>query len=387
MENSLWDIAKNPDTYKRLKEAVYQEGLELKLPAYDGSGIRASFTFDDVAIVPKPSFFITSRDDISVINSRLFQNREATVINAAMTFFADDVFVKKAAQLQNLIVYNVPRVGLSLLERLEVAKTYRKYTDATAFFTIGTANAEEEVKVAADLEKNENFIPSIDIANGTTYGTISTLELLRSYGVSRLSVGNVGSFEEAYALIQVLQPLELEQAFIKVGIGPGAACTTRITTGVGIGQLSAVDQVVAATKIVPSFTEYLVIADGGVRKPADYVKAMAVGADMVMMGKYILTKDAFTLDKIECPEGDNCYFHYYGMASRLAKKGSNRYVEGSEVYIPLNDETLENRLQGLYDGLRSSMSYVAALTLWDYQRLVEFSLVTQASQKEAEVVS
>jgi IMP dehydrogenase len=174
---------------------------------------------------------------------------------------------------------------------------------------------------------------------------------------------------------------------VKVGIGPGFACSTRLVAGVGVPQLTAVMDcgVVAQELGVP------LIADGGIRRPGDLAKAIAAGASTAMIGSLFAGRDESPGDVVR--RGGDVYKVYRGMASRsaaAARLGIEGRADALDQYVPEGEE-MEFRLRGpvaeivrdLVGGLRSGMSYVDAATveeLWDKARFIR---QTESGQRES----
>ncbi|MDH3608905.1 MAG: IMP dehydrogenase, partial [Gammaproteobacteria bacterium] len=197
--------------------------------------------------------------------------------------------------------------------------------------------------------------------------------------------GNIATGEAALDLIKAGVDA------VKVGIGPGSICTTRIVAGVGVPQISAVDHVNELVKgKVP------IIADGGIRYSGDIAKAVAAGAHTIMIGGLFAgTKEA--PGEVELYQGRS-YKSYRGMGSLSAMQqgSSDRYFqddEGSaEKYVPEGIEgrvpykgTVVNILQQLLGGLRSSMGYVGCGNIEDMRTKPEFVKISAAGNRESHV--
>jgi IMP dehydrogenase len=174
---------------------------------------------------------------------------------------------------------------------------------------------------------------------------------------------------------------------VKVGIGPGSTCITRIVTGVGIPQLSAIQLCAAAAKKygVP------IIGDGGIRTSGDLSKAIAAGADTVMFGNLIAGTEESPGDYIL--DGGVAYKVYRGGASResfedkLRKEnkksdGLYRAPEGKAGRVPYRGE-VSGILKDMGAGFRSSMSYLGAKDIPTFQKNAEFVRITEAGRKES----
>jgi len=221
----------------------------------------------------------------------------------------------------------------------------------------------------------------IDCAHAHNLNVIEAARDIKHAVEADVVVGNVGTREAAEAVVDFADG-------IKVGIGPGSICTTRVVTGAGMPQISAVAEVadVAAPADVP------VIADGGIRYSGDAIKAIAAGADAVMLGSYFAgTEEA--PGRVITMNGKK-YKQYRGMGSVGAMKsgGGDRYLkeeEEGEEFVPEGVEaatpykgTLASELHQLVGGMRSGMGYVGAETISDFKKRSEFVRVSAAGQTE-----
>ena len=196
--------------------------------------------------------------------------------------------------------------------------------------------------------------------------------------------GNVATFEGAKALIQAGADI------LRVGMGPGSICTTRVITGMGVPQLTAVSQAVKAA----SGTNVKIIADGGIKQPGDIAKALAFGADAVMLGSLLAgTKEApGEVIKI----GDKLFKEYRGMGSvkSMKKGGAERYgqkketdekkliAEGVEGLVPYKGN-LEDLLYQFAGSLRSSLYYIGAKNLKEFFEKAQFIKISRAGLLES----
>jgi GMP reductase len=168
---------------------------------------------------------------------------------------------------------------------------------------------------------------------------------------------------------------------VKVGIGPGSACTTRRMTGVGYPQLSAIIECSdAAHGIANNDGVGLIIADGGCTSPGDVAKAICAGSDFVMLGSMF---SGFKESGGETIEKDGkLYKEYYGSSSNKAlivnygKKDNYRASEGRYTLIPIKGK-LEDFLQDLFGSLRSTGTYIGARKLREFSRRATFILVNR----------
>jgi IMP dehydrogenase len=225
----------------------------------------------------------------------------------------------------------------------------------------------------------------IDTAHGHSTGVIKTIaEVRKKFKYAQLIAGNIGTYEAAVDL------LNCKVDAVKVGIGPGSICTTRVVAGVGIPQITAIQDVGRATKPkgIP------LIADGGIKQTGDVPKALAAGADSVMIGGLFAG--------VEESPGETILFegrsfkHYRGMGSMAAmKKGSkDRYFqdteediaklvpEGVEGRVPYKGSLAETILQ-LTGGLRAAMGYCGVKNIQQLKTKTNFIKITLAGLKES----
>ncbi len=225
----------------------------------------------------------------------------------------------------------------------------------------------------------------LDSAHGHSKGIIDTVKELKKRFVVDVIAGNIATPEAARDLIAAGADA------VKVGIGPGSICTTRIVAGVGVPQISAImDTAEEARKHgIP------VIADGGIKYSGDIAKAIAAGASSIMIGSLLAGTEESPGETI-IYQGRK-YKSYRGMGSIGAmQKGSNdRYFqegtavdklvpEGIEGQVPYRGKVGEIVFQ-LVGGLRSSMGYLGAKDIADYQAKAEFVEITSAGLRESHV--
>lgn len=227
----------------------------------------------------------------------------------------------------------------------------------------------------------------IDTAHGHTSRVIEGVKKLRQkYSDLELIAGNVATAEATKALI------EAGVDAVKVGIGPGSICTTRVVTGAGVPQITAITECVNAAK----GTGVPIIADGGIKFSGDVTKAIASGADSVMIGSLFAGTE-------EAP-GETILFQgrtfktYRGMGSigAMKKGSSDRYAQEGTVsdskYVPEGIEgrvaykgTLSDMVTQLVGGLRSGMGYTGCKSIKELQENAKFVRITSAGLRESHV--
>ncbi len=252
---------------------------------------------------------------------------------------------------------------------------------------VGTG-ADTEERVAALVEAGVDVI-CVDTAHGHSQRVLERVRWVKEhYPDVQVIGGNVGTPEAALALV------EHGADAVKVGIGPGSICTTRIVTGVGVPQISAVANVAAALREqgVP------LIADGGIRYSGDLAKAIAAGAYSVMVGSMLAgTEEA--PGEVELYQGRS-YKSYRGMGSigamAQSQGSSDRYFQDPEAGLEkLVPEGIEGRVpykgsmvaivHQLMGGLRASMGYTGCRNIEEMRSRPEFVRVTNAGMRESHV--
>ena len=238
-----------------------------------------------------------------------------------------------------------------------------------------------EELVAADVD-----VIVVDTAHAHSQAVLDRVRWIKkTYADLQVIGGNIATGAAAKDLI------EAGVDAVKVGIGPGSICTTRIVAGVGVPQISAIDAVNQAIQ-----SEVPVIADGGIRYSGDVAKAIAAGANAVMIGGLFAgTKEA--PGEVELYQGRS-YKTYRGMGSLSAMQqgSSDRYFQrdglGAGKYVPEGIEgrvpykgSVVNIIQQLLGGLRSSMGYVGCANIDEMRTKPEFVKISSAGMRESHV--
>jgi IMP dehydrogenase len=249
---------------------------------------------------------------------------------------------------------------------------------------VGVAGDTEQ-RIAALVDAGVDAI-IVDTAHGHSQGVIDRVRWVRrNFPELSLIAGNIVTGDAARALV------DAGVDAVKVGVGPGSICTTRIVAGVGVPQISAVSMVAEALK----GTDIGLIADGGIRYSGDIAKALAAGADCVMIGgMFAGTEEA--PGEVELYQGRS-YKSYRGMGSLGAmEKGSkDRYFQDEADADKLVPEGIEGRVpyrgplrsivHQLAGGLRASMGYVGCATIEDMRTKPQFVRITSAGVRESHV--
>jgi IMP dehydrogenase len=227
----------------------------------------------------------------------------------------------------------------------------------------------------------------VDTAHGHSQKVLEAVTRVKKLSNAvQVIAGNVATFEGTKALI------DAGADAVKVGIGPGSICTTRIVAGVGVPQLTAIMEAAEAA----SATNTPVIADGGIKFSGDLAKALAAGASCVMVGSLLAgTEEA--PGEVFLFQGRS-YKSYRGMGSvgAMSRGSADRYFqqdikdqmklvpEGVEGQVPYKGP-VSGVLHQLTGGLRAAMGYVGGATLSDFQERAEFVRITNAGLRESHV--
>ena len=248
---------------------------------------------------------------------------------------------------------------------------------------VGVGEGTDE-RVAALVEAGVDVLV-VDTAHGHAQGVLDRVKWVKTrYPNVEVIGGNVGTGDGAKALV------DHGADGVKVGIGPGSICTTRIVAGVGVPQITAIQNGAAALKDVP------LIADGGVRYSGDIAKAIAAGAHAVMLGSLFAGTEE-SPGEIELFQGRS-YKAYRGMGSlgAMQKGAADRYFQDSDMNVDkLVPEGVEGRvpykgsalrvLEQLTGGLRASMGYTGCPTIDDMRTRTQFVEITSAGMRESHV--
>ena len=282
--------------------------------------------------------------------------------------------------------------GMVTVKDIEKAKAYpNACKDAQGRLRVGASvgtSVDTDERVSALIDAEVDVIV-VDTAHGHSRSVLERIRWIKqSFPQIQVIGGNVATAEGAQEII------DAGADAVKVGIGPGSICTTRIVSGVGVPQVSAINEVseVAKPEDVP------VIADGGIRYSGDIAKAIAAGASGVMIGSLFAGTDE-SPGEVELFQG-RTYKNYRGMGSVGAmhdRHGSrDRYFQDETKEIgKLVPEGVEGRVPyrgpvgpiigQLIGGLRSAMGYTGCRTITEMQQKVRFTKVTEASIVEGHV--
>jgi IMP dehydrogenase len=374
-------ITIGPDApLSRVVEVMREHGIN-GIPVVQGKKLIGIITSRDVRFEKN-----LNQPVHQVMTKKLITAREGVTQEGAIELLHSN-------RIEKLLVVNEAGelVGLMTVKDVEKRRVYPNAAkDSKQRLLVAAAvgvGADRDARVEALIKAGVDVLV-VDTAHGHSRGVIDSIKDLRKNfkGSWELVAGNVATGEATKALI------DAGVDAVKVGIGPGSICTTRVVAGVGVPQVTAIDDCAraAAGSGVP------VIADGGVKYSGDVVKAIAAGANSVMIGSLFAGTEESPGDTI-LYQGRS-YKAYRGMGSLGAmKQGSkDRYFqsgvqdekklvpEGIEGRVPYKGTVGMNIFQ-LLGGLRAGMGYCGAKSIEDLQQKATFVQITSAGLKESHV--
>jgi len=327
--------------------------------------MREAFTFDDILLVPAYNHYESRQHvDISVSDRSGKLSLDLPVMTANMDSITESA-------MANFIG---GKGGIGVLHRMmSIERNVAEFRKCTfpAFVSVGCSDEELERAEALRGAGATHFV--VDVAHGHARYVGKTLKQLRQMLPDAcLMAGNVATYAGADYLASVGADI------IKVGIGPGSVCTTRVKTGHGVPQLTAIEDCARCDRSI--------VADGGIRYAGDVVKALAFGADFVMLGGMLAGTRPTPGERTQ--DGSGSWVKTYrGMASRevaeehLGGIAEWKTAEGVAVSVPYReDEDLV--IADIVGGLRSGLTYAGSRTIRELQRKLNFVVITPSGWRE-----
>jgi len=330
--------------------------------------------------------FVT--DDTQSIDSLMTKDNIITVNEGVNMEEAKSLLHKNRIEKLVVVDKEYRCVGLITVKDIEKAKLYPEATKdekgrlrVAAATTVGNEGIERTEK----LIEAEVDIIVVDTAHGHSLKVLKAVEnIKKKYTNLQVIAGNVATKEGAKALV------DSGADCIKVGIGPGSICTTRIVAGIGVPQFSAILDVAEYLQKI----DIPMIADGGIKYSGDLAKALAAGANCAMIGSLLAGTDE-SPGEIFLFQGRS-YKYYRGMGSigAMARGSADRYFqeevknihklvpEGIEGQVPYKGP-VSTVIHQLIGGLRASMGYTGAKDLRDFQKKAIFQRITNAGLRES----
>ena len=328
---------------------------------------ETAITFDDVLLVPAYNHHESRRIvDIGMTDKTGKLTLQLPVMTANMDTITETAMAD----------FIGARGGIGILHRfcsIEENVQMFKACQSPTFVSVGTSEKEME-RVQALKDAGAQYF-CVDVAHGHAKYVGKMIKRMRAMLPNEcIMAGNVATYAGADYLASVKADI------VKVGIGPGSVCTTRLKTGFGVPQLTAIQECARADRSI--------VADGGIRHPGDIVKALAFGADFVMVGGMLAgtrpTPGAPVLNK----KGEPTHKVYRGMAS---KEAADEYLggltgwktsEGIATTVPYREDE-DEIVADIVGGLRSGLTYAGANTIRELQRKLNYLLVSPAARVES----
>lgn len=337
-----------------------------------------SICFDDILLVPKHSKILT-RSSVSlntvignVKNPEAWVSLQSPIVMAPMEFISSPLMIEKVIHYGGIAFVQRHQDNNSRIFQLD--KLSKTVLDIRRLgFAINIAEVDNKELLDKVLSYGTKMI-LLDIAFGHTQGGLDAVEKLRSYLPKNIHImsGNVSSYE-AYKDL-----MDAGCDSVRVGIGGGASCTTRVATGFGVPVLSSIMDIFDNIK---DQEVNGLISDGAIKSNGDIVKAMAAGASAVMMGAMFAGHD-------ECDRLDDGSFIFRGMASesiqrqKLMSSTENIYVEGVEGKVQSRG-SVDNTIKIMLNNIKSGLTYAGADHFEDFRKNVRFIEVSPLSIKES----
>lgn len=318
-----------------------------------------SLTYDDISLIPTQVSRIKSRKDPSTQTTFLGLRLQLPVLSSPMDTVTGLEMAKELTRLGCLGVLNRFDSSLEILLEGKNGKGVRAVS-------IGLNT---DMKIVEQLIE-KNLIICIDTANANNKEVLKKCEQIKKKFDTKIIIGNI-------AHGGTLQQLEDAGAdAVRVGIGSGSVCTTSIQTGIGIGQVSSLLNVYFHRE--NKKLKIKIIADGGIKSPGDVAKAIALGADVVMLGR-MLSGTRETPGEVIKYKGQ-LWKKYRGSAS-FGVKMRNEFIEGEETMVPYKG-AVQNVIDAISDGLRSSMSYMNCFNINELREVDTFAVLSNSSYLE-----
>ena len=344
--------------------------------------IKESLTFDDVLLLPQYSNVLPSETNIS-LNLTKKISLKVPFLSSAMDTVTESKMAIAIGRSGGIgVIHRNLNIKKQTKEIIAVKK--KKLVVGAA---VGTSN--EDIERAKSLISNGCDLIVVDTAHGHSEKVLKTLSKLKKINNKiPICVGNIATGDAAKKLYNSGADI------IKVGIGPGSICTTRMVAGIGVPQISAIMDVKQALKN----KKIKIISDGGIKFSGDIAKALAAGADAIMMGSIFAGTEESPGRKFKVK--GRVYKQYRGMGSigAMSSGSAGRYFQKNfkdkSKYVP---EGVEGRVEykgkvskiiyQLQGGLRSSMGYIGAKNLNEISKNAKFIKITKAGFYESMVHS
>ena len=354
--------------------------------------VRYALTFDDILLIPQYSEITPSEIVPKTFFARdIYLN--APILSAAMDTVTEHAMAIVMAEIGG---FGVIHKNLTIEKQVEEVLRVKKYhteelnasVDKSGKLLVGAAvgvGSDSQDRIKALVLAGADII-CVDTAHGHSKNVIETVKhIAKNYPQIIIVAGNIVTGEAVKALV------EAGADVVKVGVGPGSICTTRMVAGVGMPQISAVQE---CSRIAKSLGK-TIISDGGIKLSGDMTKALALGANIVMVGNLLAGTDESPGEIFE--DHGRKYKSYRGMGSlgAMAQGSKDRYGQMGVAEDKLVPEGVEGKvlykgsargiLHQLLGGVRSGMGYLGAANIEELQKRAHFVQISPAGLRESHV--
>jgi IMP dehydrogenase len=316
-----------------------------------------SLTYDDISLIPTEVSRVKSRKEVDITSKFLGLNLSVPIISSPMESVTG---IEMAIELQSVgCIGIVNRFDSSLNEILTNNNGKRKI----AAISVALNTPLDTINKLAEGRK----IICIDTANASNKVVLKKTEQIKSNINIKIIVGNIAHGASLKQLV------DAGADGVRVGIGSGSVCSTSIQTGIGIGQVSSILDVYFERE--KSKLKIAIIADGGIKGAGDVAKAIALGADAVMLGRLLAGTRETPGEVIRYK--DQLWKKYRGSAS-FGVKMKNEFIEGEETMVAYKG-VVKNVVNAVSDGLKSSMSYMNCKSIEELRKTESFAILSNYS--------
>jgi len=319
-----------------------------------------SLTYDDISLIPTDVSRIKTRKEVNTSVEFLTNKLALPLVSSPMESVTGIEMAKELSSLGCLGIVN--RFDSSLKEII----ADKKNGDSIKAVSIALNSDSKTINELAEA----GYIICIDTANANNLEVLKKTEEIKNNHNVKVIVGNIAHGASLRQLV------DAGADAVRVGIGSGSVCTTSIQTGIGIGQVSSLLNVYFARE--EKKLDIKIIADGGIKGAGDIAKAIAVGADVVMVGRLLAGTKETPGEVIRY--NDQLWKKYRGSAS-FGVKMKNEFIEGEETMVSYKG-VVKNVINAISDGLKSSMSYMNCLNLEELRGIDTFAILSNYSYLE-----
>lgn len=319
-----------------------------------------SLTYDDISLIPHEISGIKSRTEANLEAQFLGRKMKVPVVSSPMDTVTGIEMAKTLKELGAIGILN--RFDSSLSTFLN----YDNDENQIDAVSMKLTETDEVLEKLADL----GVLICIDTANAANHEVLKKCEEVKKKFNAKVIVGNIAHGTTLKHLV------DAGADGVRVGIGGGSVCTTSVQTGIGIGQVSSVLDVYLTRESEKLDIE--IIADGGIKSPGDVAKAIALGADVVMLGRMLAGTKETPGEVIKYD--DQLWKKYRGSAS-FGVKMKGEFIEGEETMVPYKG-TVKNIINSISDGVKSSLSYMNCKNLTDLRKTNMFAVLSNSSYIE-----